>query len=152
MTGWHHQLNGHEFEQTPGDGDGQGSLDCCSSWGHKELDTTEWLNNNNYRKHFYFDFIIWKKKMYCSGFLNTAFCSWGTGFETGVGLHGRLHVRVRLHGRQPCWESCWWRRAWRETQAHGFLTGNVVNATAGPGSHALRPTALEYLIFIWTIK
>ena len=44
---WHHWLNGHEFEQTPGDGEGQGNLACCSPWGHKELDTTEWLNNNN---------------------------------------------------------------------------------------------------------
>ena len=47
MVGWHHQLNGHEFEQTRGDGKGQGSLACCSPWGHKESDTTEWLNNNN---------------------------------------------------------------------------------------------------------
>ena len=45
MVGWHHRLNGHEFEQTPGDGDGQGSLACCSPWGRKELDTTERLNN-----------------------------------------------------------------------------------------------------------
>ena len=44
MVRWHHQLNGHEFEQAPGVGDGQGSLACCSSWSHKELDTTEWLN------------------------------------------------------------------------------------------------------------
>ena len=41
MAGWHHQLNGHEFEWTPGDGDGQGDLACCSSWGRKESDTTE---------------------------------------------------------------------------------------------------------------
>ena len=40
MVGWHHQFNGHEFEQTPGD-DGQGSLSCCSPRGHKESDTTE---------------------------------------------------------------------------------------------------------------
>ena len=46
MVGWHHQLNGHEFEQAPGVGDGQGSLVCCSPWGRTELDTTEWLNNN----------------------------------------------------------------------------------------------------------
>ena len=46
MVGWHHQLNGHEFEQTLGDGEGQGSLACCSPWGHKESDTTEQLNNN----------------------------------------------------------------------------------------------------------
>ena len=44
MVGWHHSLNGHEFEQTPGVGDGQGSLTCCSPWGHRELDRTEWLN------------------------------------------------------------------------------------------------------------
>ena len=40
MVGWQHQLNGHEFEQTLGDGEGQESLACCSPWGHKELDTT----------------------------------------------------------------------------------------------------------------
>ena len=44
MGGWHHQLNGHEFEQAPGDGEGQGGLVCCSPWGPKELDTTERLN------------------------------------------------------------------------------------------------------------
>ena len=44
IVGWHHQLNGHEFEQTPGVGDGQGVLACCDSWGWKELDTTERLN------------------------------------------------------------------------------------------------------------
>ena len=44
MVGWHHQLDGCEFEQAPGVGDGQGSLACCSPWGHKESDTTEWLN------------------------------------------------------------------------------------------------------------
>ena len=43
-AGWHHQLDGHEFEQAPGVGDGQGSLEGCSPWGHKELDMTEWLN------------------------------------------------------------------------------------------------------------
>ena len=44
MVGWHHQLNGHEFEQIPGVGDGQGGLACCSPWGRKESDTTEQLN------------------------------------------------------------------------------------------------------------
>ena len=43
MVGWQHRRNGHEFEQTPGDSEGQGSLVCCSSWGCKELDTTEQL-------------------------------------------------------------------------------------------------------------
>ena len=45
MVGWHHGLNGHEFEQTQGDGEGQGSLMCCSPWGCKESDTTEQWNN-----------------------------------------------------------------------------------------------------------
>ena len=40
MVGWHHRLNGQEFEQTLGDSEGQASLVCCSPWGHKELDTT----------------------------------------------------------------------------------------------------------------
>ena len=46
MVGWHHRLNGPEFEQALEIGDGQGSLDwkCCSPWGHKELDMTEQLN------------------------------------------------------------------------------------------------------------
>jgi len=47
MVGSHHRLSEHEFEQAPGDGDGQGSLACCRPWGHKESDTTEWLNNNS---------------------------------------------------------------------------------------------------------
>ena len=47
MVGWHHRLNGHEFEQVPGDGKGQGSLVCCSPWGHKESDMNERVSNMN---------------------------------------------------------------------------------------------------------
>ena len=43
-VGWHHRLDGHEFEQPPGVGVGQGSLVCCRRWGHKESDVTERLN------------------------------------------------------------------------------------------------------------
>ena len=45
MVGWHHRLDGYKFEQAPRDGEGQGSLVCCSPWGRKELDTTAQLNN-----------------------------------------------------------------------------------------------------------
>ena len=45
MVGWHHQLNGHEFEQTPGDSEGQGSLMRCNPWGCKELELAEQRNN-----------------------------------------------------------------------------------------------------------
>ena len=47
MVGWHHGLNGHEFEQVLGDGEGQGSLACYSPWCHKESDMTEQLYNSN---------------------------------------------------------------------------------------------------------
>ena len=53
MVQWHHRLEGHEFEQAPGIGDGQGSLGCCSPWGHKESDTTERLNRTDEKKHKY---------------------------------------------------------------------------------------------------
>ena len=48
MVGWNHLFNEHELGQTPGDSEGQGSLKCCSPWGHKELDTTEPLSDNNF--------------------------------------------------------------------------------------------------------
>ena len=47
ITGWYHRSNEHELGQTPGDGEGQGGLACCSPRGHKESDMTGWLNNNN---------------------------------------------------------------------------------------------------------
>ena len=53
MVGWYHRLNGYELEQGLGDSEGQGSLVCCSPRGHKELDTTERLNNNNKRSLFF---------------------------------------------------------------------------------------------------
>ena len=49
MVGWHHWLHGHEFEHALGDGEGQGSLACCTTWGSKELDTTEQLNSFPYQ-------------------------------------------------------------------------------------------------------
>jgi len=69
MVRWHHQLDGHEFEQAPGVGDGQGSLVCCSPWGCKELDTAEQLNRTEYSiAYIYHIFFIhspfFKKKKY----------------------------------------------------------------------------------------
>ena len=51
MVGQHHQLNGHEFELTPGDGEGQGSLVYCSPWGCKESDMTQQMNNNKQQRN-----------------------------------------------------------------------------------------------------
>ena len=56
MIGWHHRLNEHGFEQTLGDCEGQGSLACCSPWGHKESDTTQQLNKGKAGS------IIWDQK------------------------------------------------------------------------------------------
>ena len=64
MVGWHHRLNGHGFGWTPGVGDGQGGLACCGSWGHKESDTTEWLNwtelKTNLKDCLFWDHVKWK--------------------------------------------------------------------------------------------
>ena len=49
MVGWYHRLNGREFKQAPGDGDGQGSLACCRPWGLKESDMSERMNNGSAR-------------------------------------------------------------------------------------------------------
>ena len=51
IVGWHHRLHGHEFEPVLGDSEVQGSLVCCSPWGHKESDTTQQLNTNNFTKN-----------------------------------------------------------------------------------------------------
>ena len=52
-VGWHHQLNRNEFEQAPGDSEGQGSMACGSLWGHKELDTTWQLKSNKVMASFW---------------------------------------------------------------------------------------------------
>ena len=59
MAGWQHRLDGHEFGQTPGVGDGQGGLACCNSWGHQELDTTEWLNWTDWTDSSFCPLILW---------------------------------------------------------------------------------------------
>ena len=88
MVGWHHQLSGHEFEQAPGKWWKTGSLAYCSPWGRRESDTTEWLNNNNYKlgyRHiesfyggFIFDviLIIWRHFSYILRHITYLFDSW----------------------------------------------------------------------------
>ena len=66
MVGWHHWFKGHEFEQTPGDSEGRGSLVCCSPRGHKELDTIEWLNNSMGNQHDLFPSEWEKSHVYSS--------------------------------------------------------------------------------------
>ena len=83
MVGWHHQLNGHEFEQAPGVGDGQGSLVCCSPWGHKELDMTEYIPFYcAYRSQFVYPFICpWAFRLLLPlAVVNSAVMKIGTNF------------------------------------------------------------------------
>ena len=61
MVGSHYQLDGYEFEQTPRDSEGQGSLACCSPWGCKESETTEWLNNIYPLQLYFRDFFLKSK-------------------------------------------------------------------------------------------
>ena len=90
MAGWHHRLDGREFEWTLGDGDGHGGLVCCDSWSHKELDRTEWMNWTELNWRIYLTFVgarllnewknnkatilasikpkKWLQSLYCSGF------------------------------------------------------------------------------------
>ena len=63
MVGWLNQLDGHEFEHAPGDGDGQGSLACCSPCGRKESDTTERLNWTDYNEHIMWLKVHWKSNL-----------------------------------------------------------------------------------------
>ena len=82
MAGWHHRLNGREFEQTPGDSERQGSLVCCPSWGCKESDTTERLNSSRKNQINFF-----ANPIYCS-FKNGSFpcefgCIYHNSFRSG---------------------------------------------------------------------
>ena len=77
MVGWHHQCNEDELGQTPGDGEGQGGLACCSPWGRKELDTTEQLhnNNNNNKGNSLNEFQV-QEKTWCVQKLGEGQCGW----------------------------------------------------------------------------
>ena len=70
MVGWHHWLNGHEFEQAQGNGEGQGSLACCIPWGHKESDRAERLNKNNNNQveavHWIQKYMFWRNLVWTS--------------------------------------------------------------------------------------
>ena len=94
MVGWHHWHSGHGFGWTPGVGDGQGGLACCDSWGHKESDTTEWLNWTELNLY---PWLPW----------------WLNGKESAC--------QCRRHGFHPWVGKIPWRRKWQPTTI--FLSG-----------------------------
>ena len=88
MAGWHHRLDGCEFEWTPGVGDGQGGLACCDSWGYKESDTTEQLN--------WIEALLWKSPSLGDVFFQLRFAS---PIKIGEG-----HLYLKLgSGLSECW-------------------------------------------------
>ena len=97
MAGWNHWLDGHECGWTPGVGDGQGGLACCSSWGHKESDTTEWLNWTEWLdKNFFKRFE--QQQHQCPSFCRRSLCVLGYTSETSS---GSLQHWLSLHSF-PC--------------------------------------------------
>ena len=96
MVGWHHQLDGHKFEHTPGFGAGQGSLACCSPWGHKESDMTKWLNLIKLKQ--YTHIPICRIHTHTHTHTHTHFPSISSGKEPSCQC--RRHKRHRL-GRSP---------------------------------------------------
>ena len=105
MGGWHRQLNGHEFEQASGVGDGQGSLVYSSPWGCKELDTTEWLNWTRTNKRFPW-WLRWKESV-CNagdpGLIPGLERSTGRGY----GTHSSILAR-EFHGLRSLMGYCPW--------------------------------------------
>ena len=108
MAGWHHWLDGHEFEWAPGVGDGQGSLACWGSWGHKESDTIEWLNKSNSNIKVigisYFFLVAARKR-------------------SGASKFGDVERKVQARGERGT-PQMWGIRAWGEKEA-GKDTGLI---------------------------
>ena len=108
MVGWHHWLNGHAFGWTPGIGDGQGGLACCGSWGHKESDTTEWLNwtELNWTEFYLSKFKCWSPTASLTVFGDRAFkevINVKCGIEVGTSFNtpGVL-IRRKGESRDAC--------------------------------------------------
>ena len=79
-VGWHHQPNGHEFEQTPGDSEGQGNLVCCTPWGRKDLDTTYWTTIARRMVSVLHELMDWKPLISSLSFLlSVCECHWISG-------------------------------------------------------------------------
>ena len=98
MVGWHHSLNGHESEWTPRVGDGQGGLVCCSPWGHKESDTTEWLSWTEL-----WNLVIWCRWSYLPNRNrstdvenNPMDTKWGT---VGIGMNQEIGIDIYIQHR-----------------------------------------------------
>ena len=108
MVGWHHRLDRHEFEQTLGDSEGQGSLACCSPWGHGELDTTEQLNNHHTQRLSRSKLIIVPLRKHSDRTSNSTrsqTLQFEAEYAPPVTPH---HGRYKGQSPQEDWEGVWW--------------------------------------------
>ena len=131
MVGWHHQLDGHKFEEIPGVGDGQRSLACCSSWGRKESDTTEPLNRLFYFVYiWYFDYPL----IHLQKFLWLMPPGWDFQVALGVENPPANAGDIRDQGFDPWVWNIPWRREQQPTPV--FLSGESLGqrSLAGYGS------------------
>ena len=110
MVVWHHQLNGHGFGWTPGVGDGQGSLVCCSPWGHKESDTTEQLNWTELRT------LVCMSAQSCPTLCNPMDCS-----SPGSSIQGILQARILELGAISSFRGSSWPTDWTCISCTGRL-------------------------------
>ena len=117
MAGWHHWLDGREFEWTLGVGDGQGGLACCSPWGCKESDTTEWLNWTEPE---------WRERSFLFFFLMPVLCGiWDLNSPIRDRTHapcaGNTVLTTGLPGKSPYFKYWWKHTLFRASEASGKL-------------------------------
>ena len=121
MVGWHHRLDGHEFKQAPGVGDGQGGLACCSPWGLKELDTTERLNWTE---------LNWPFIYTCEMTVFESFLSFGERISTSFG--GML-CQVLVAGCRIFWSGLSWWSDSKESACNAGELGLTPGLERSPG-------------------
>ena len=118
MAGWPHGFSEHEFGQTPGDGEGQGSLACCSSWGLEESDTTWWLNDKSgFRKRKQLEQKHWRKVMEARHGKRVPVSGWSPGLRRE---HSGWSWIAEHHGRVAMVESALC--SWAMASSWGFVS------------------------------
>ena len=171
MVWWHHWLNGHEFEQTPQDDEEQGSLVCCSPWGHKQLDTTERMKNTREwcKTERTGCFKAKGRKLQCKGksmnisiWLEGKECVWGWGAGRGGRIRSQIlkalsivlsSLEFALKAAVTHWKILNRRITWLIKANSKDMPDNVIKASHGLSHLILRTVwwgrCYSYAIFQW---
>ena len=128
MVGWHHRLNGHKFVQTKGDGEGQGSLACCSPWSHKDSNMIQQLNNyvgSKYRDEWQRKKVTNRLHTVTEGYKENKRVMSGVPIGSKVGIKFKMadlecllqelifELRIRIKNQWKCWETPSRQRQWQ---------------------------------------